>query len=83
MHLAFRVSLDNLLRASQELRKAAIPPLDFEGNATENPVVLAWMPAASLYFHDPDGNLLEFLAMLDGEPKPEMGVVSWEQWTAA
>ncbi|MBZ5504141.1 MAG: VOC family protein [Acidobacteriia bacterium] len=82
LHLAFRVSLDDLLRAAQELRKAAIAPLDFEGNPAENPVVLAWMPAASLYFHDPDGNLLEFLAMLEGEPKPEMGVVSWEQWIA-
>jgi lactoylglutathione lyase len=83
LHLAFRVSLDDLLRASQELRRAAIAPLDFEGNPTENPVVLAWMPAASLYFHDPDGNLLELLAMLEGEAKPEMGVVSWEQWIKA
>ena len=80
LHLAFRVSLDDLLRASQELRKAAITPLDFDGNATENPVVLAWMPAASIFFHDPDGNLLEFLAMLKDKQRPDMGVVSWEQW---
>ena len=80
LHLAFRVSLDDLLQAPQRLRQAGITPLDFEGHPTDEPVVLAWMPAASLYFHDPDGNLLEFLAMLDGDPKHEMGVVNWSQW---
>jgi hypothetical protein len=54
---------------------------DFDGRPTEEPVVLAWMPAASLYFHDPDGNLLEFLAVLEDAAKPERGVVPWSQWT--
>jgi lactoylglutathione lyase len=81
VHLAFRVSLDDLLRVPQDLHNAAIAPLDFEGNPTEKPVVLAWMPAAALYFHDPDGNLLEFLAMLDDKPRPELGVASWDEWT--
>lgn len=80
LHLAFRVSLDDLLQAAKELRSAGIIPLDFDCHPTDEPVVLAWMPAASLYFHDPDGHLLEFLAMLEGKPKPEMGVVSWKQW---
>ena len=80
LHLAFRVSLADLLQAAQVLHQAGIAPLDFEGNPAEEPVVLAWMPAASLYFHDPDRNLLEFLAMLEDEPKPEMGVVNWSQW---
>jgi hypothetical protein len=38
------------------------------------------MPAGSLYFHDPDGNLLEFLAMLEDDPNPDVGVVNWSQW---
>jgi lactoylglutathione lyase len=80
LHLAFRVSLADLLQAPQVLRRAKIESLDFEGNPTEEPVVLAWMPAASLYFHDPDGNLLEFLAMLDEAPRPGMAVVNWSQW---
>jgi len=42
--------------------------------------VLAWMPAASVYFHDPDGNLLEFLSMLPDEPRPELGVIGWKRW---
>jgi lactoylglutathione lyase len=80
VHLAFRVELDNLLRAPAHLRSAGIEPLDFSGNSTDEPVVLAWMPAASLYFHDPDGNLLEFLSMLPDAPEPALGVVSWAEW---
>jgi catechol-2,3-dioxygenase len=38
------------------------------------------MPAASLYFDDPDGNMLEFISMLPDAPQPELGVVSWSRW---
>jgi hypothetical protein len=38
------------------------------------------MPALAIYFRDPDGHLLEFLAMLPDEPRPEAGVVSWDEW---
>jgi hypothetical protein len=41
------------------------------------------MPAASVYFRDPDGHLLEYIAMLDDRPRPEDGVVTWRQWTLA
>jgi lactoylglutathione lyase len=81
LHNAFRVDLPDLLRAAECLRSANITPLDFAGNPTTEPVVLAWMPAASLYFHDPDGNLLEFLAMLPDSPEPKLGVVGWSHWT--
>jgi len=81
LHLAFRVDLPDLLSAPERLRAANVTPRDFSGNPTGEPVVLAWMPAASLYFHDPDGNLLEFLAMPPDSPQPELGVVSWSRWT--
>ena len=80
LHVAFTVELSDLLNAPQRLRAANVAPLDFDGNPTDEPVVLAWMPAASLYFHDPDGNLLEFLAMLPDNPQPEMGVIKWTEW---
>jgi lactoylglutathione lyase len=82
LHIAFKVRLQDLLQASARLRAANVVPRDFHGNPAEEPVVLAWMPAASLYFHDPDGNLLEFLAMLPQPTRPELGVVSWSQWPA-
>jgi len=64
LHLALRTDLKDLLQAPARLREAGVPPLDFSGNPADEPVVLGWMPAASLYFHDPDGNLLELIAML-------------------
>lgn len=80
LHTAFRVALADLLEAPQKLRSCGITPLDFANNATDEPVVLAWMPAASLYFHDPDGNLLEYLSMLPDSPRPDLGVLGWSQW---
>jgi len=79
-HLAFRVELDNLLSAPERFRNAGITPLDFLGEPTNEPVVLAWMPAAALYFHDPDNNLLEFLTMLPDAPEAEWGVLAWHKW---
>jgi lactoylglutathione lyase len=40
------------------------------------------MPAVAVYLRDPDGHLLEYLAMLEHEPRPELGIVSWSQWQA-
>jgi lactoylglutathione lyase len=80
LHIAFRVGLQDLLDAPARLTAANVVPRDFDGNPTDQPVVLAWMPAASLYFHDPDGNLLEFLTMLPERAHPEIGVVRWSQW---
>jgi lactoylglutathione lyase len=80
LHVAFRVQLDDLLNAAGRLRAAGIEPRDFSGNPTSEPVVLAWMPAAAVYFHDPDGNLLEFLAMLPDAPAPELHILNWTAW---
>jgi len=82
-HIAFAAVLDDVLAAPQRLQSAGIPALDFNGEPTDEPVVLAWMPAASVYFRDPDGHLLEYIAMLDDRPRPEDGVVTWRQWTLA
>jgi catechol 2,3-dioxygenase-like lactoylglutathione lyase family enzyme len=83
LHVAFSVDLDNLLQAADRLREATIIPLDFAGEPTDEPVVFAWMPAAALFFHDPDGNLLEFLSMLPDTPRSYLGVIGWSQWKSA
>ena len=80
LHTAFSVALRDLLNAPDKLRKADIAPLDFWGNSTDEPVVLAWIPAAALYFRDPDGNMLEFIATLPDEPRPELEVIAWSLW---
>ncbi len=82
-HIAFAAALNDVFAAPLALRAAGITALDFDGQPTNEPVVLAWMPAASVYFRDPDGHLLEYIAMLPHEPRPEDGVVTWHEWTVA
>jgi catechol 2,3-dioxygenase-like lactoylglutathione lyase family enzyme len=79
-HVAFSVSLEHLLEAPEKLSAAQVVLRDLADKPASEPVVLAWMPAAALYFHDPDGNLLEFLTMLPDSPRPELGVVNWSNW---
>jgi lactoylglutathione lyase len=81
LHIAFEVAFDDLLSAPERLRAAGVTPLSFFGEETSEPDVLAWMPAAAVYFEDPDGHLLEYLTMLDEEPRPEAGIVSYSEWS--
>jgi lactoylglutathione lyase len=79
-HTAFRTSLADVVAAPLALRAAGITPLDFDGRPTDQPTVLGWMPAASVFFRDPDAHLLEYIAMLPHEPRPEYGIVPWRMW---
>jgi lactoylglutathione lyase len=81
LHIAFEVALDDLLRSPGRLRAQGVTPMSFFGEETGEPDVLAWMPAAAVYFEDPDGHLLEYLTMLEQEPRPEVGVVSYSDWS--
>lgn len=83
LHIAFSASLDDVLRACSRLRDEGVTPLSFFASETDEPTVIGWMPAAAVYFRDPDGHLLEYLAMLDAEPRPDLGILSWSQWEAA
>ena len=79
-HFSFEVAAENLSRAINNVKARGIVLWNFFGKATDVPSVFGWMPAASIYFHDPDGHLLEFIAKLPGEPRPEIGVVSLDEW---
>jgi lactoylglutathione lyase len=81
-HLAFKVEVNDVLASLNALRQSGIAPLDFDCKPTDEPVVLCWMPAVAIYFHDPDGNLLEFLAMLPQAPRPDLGIVKWSSFIA-
>jgi lactoylglutathione lyase len=82
LHTAFAVPLEFLLESPTRLRELGIEPLDFDRRPANEPVVLAWMPAGSIYFYDPDGNMLEFITMLPETARPELGVVPWSAWQA-
>lgn len=83
LHVAFEVALDDLMDAPKRLEAQGITPLSFFGADTTEPSVIGWMPAAALYFRDPDGHLLEYLTMLDEEPNPDLGIVPWSDWPSA
>jgi lactoylglutathione lyase len=80
-HVAFAAARDDVIAAPRVLQSAGITPLDFDGYPAAQPVVLAWMPAVAIYFRDPDGHLLEYIAMLPEDPRPDGGVVTWQEWT--
>lgn len=81
LHIAFRLPLDDVLNACERLTARGTAPLSFFGEPTAEPSVIGWMPAAAVYFRQPDGHQLEYLAMLDDLPDPDRGIVSWSQWT--
>jgi len=80
LHVAFTAKLEDVIEAPRVLQEKGIQPLDFSRKPTHEAVVIGWMPAAVIYFRDPDENLLELLAMLPEKPRPEAGVVPWSQW---
>lgn len=80
-HFAFQCDVDWILHESVDfLRKKGLDPYNFLKDGSPDPMVFAWMPALAIYFNDPDGNVLEFISMLPGEPRPEKGVVSYADW---
>jgi catechol 2,3-dioxygenase-like lactoylglutathione lyase family enzyme len=80
LHIAFDVGLEDVIASVGKLRDAGLTPLSPDGEPMDEPTVLAWMPAASVYFTDPDGHSLEFIAMLADRPRPDLGRVAWSQW---
>jgi lactoylglutathione lyase len=83
-HFAFRCDMEDVLNRSVGwLKERNLQPYNFLKDETEKPMVFAWMPAIAIYFNDPDGNVLEFIAILEGKPRPELGVISYEEWLKA
>jgi catechol 2,3-dioxygenase-like lactoylglutathione lyase family enzyme len=80
-HFAFRCDAEDILRKSVTfLKERNLKPYNFLNDGIERPMVFAWMPAVAIYFNDPDGHSLEFIAILDGKPRPELGVISFDEW---
>lgn len=80
-HFAFKCDIDFIVNdATAYLKERNLRPYNFLKNGTEEPMVFAWMPAIAIYFNDPDGHQLEFIAVLEGTAKAELGVVSYDDW---
>lgn len=81
LHVAFRVTLPQVEAAIPVLRAAGITPRNGGGGPEiTEPVVIPWMPAASVYFDDPDGHSLEYICMLPDAPRPDLGRVRLSHW---
>ena len=78
-HFAFEILLEDMERAVSFLKDKGIKCHNLIDGG-EYPQVFGWMPAVAIYFMDPDGHLLEFISMLPDRPRPEVGIVSWEEW---
>jgi lactoylglutathione lyase len=79
-HIAFGVNYEEICGAIEWLKDRGMEATEDFGLAPIEPLVHTWMPAASVYFLDPDGNSLEFIHVLDGEPQPELGVIYLSEW---
>lgn len=80
-HFAFRCSVDDMVHhAVTYLKERDLAPYNFLKDGKEEPMVFAWMPAIAIYFTDPDGHYLEFIAILDGPSRPELGIITYKEW---
>lgn len=82
-HIAFATELDEVIGSVARLRAAGlVPRCGGGGPETDQPVVFPWMPAASVYFDDPDGNSLEYISLLPQPARPELsGTVLLSEWS--
>lgn len=83
-HFAFRCEVADVLDKSVSfLTQHHLKPYNFLKSDDAAPMVFAWMPAVAIYFNDPDGHALELIAILEGGAKPDLGVISYQDWLNA
>ena len=83
-HISFRVLEQDVDRMVSHLVERGIEPVHpararVQGPMRE-PIVHGWMPAASVFFTDPDGHLLELIADLSDEPRPDVLYCPLSEW---
>ena len=85
-HISFRVLEENVDQMVPYLIGRGItpehPPRDSVQGPMSEPIVHGWMPAASVFFTDPDGHLLELIADLGDAPRPEVLYCPLSKWRA-
>jgi lactoylglutathione lyase len=70
-HFALAVPPEELLHRTKELNAHGIITRDFFNQPTDDPPVMGWNSLnTSIYFDDPDGHSVEFIAILQDTPEP-------------
>lgn len=80
MHFSFAMPLKGVLGCIEMLSKMERRALGYHGEDIEEPVVIGWMPAVSVFMRDPDNHLVEFISILDEDPDPSFGVQPYSAW---
>ncbi|OXM13320.1 hypothetical protein CGZ75_19830 [Paenibacillus herberti] len=65
---------------SASLNELGIESTNFLGESSGKLMVFPFMPAVSIYFDDPDGHSVEFISMLDDEPRSDLEIMPWRDW---
>ncbi len=83
-HISFRVGerdIDSMIPYLQERGIVALHPSTAPVQGPmEEPIVHGWMPAAAVFFRDPDDHLLELIADLSQPPRPEFLYRPLSEW---
>jgi lactoylglutathione lyase len=80
LHYAFQVDVADAIASIAALKDAGLRPTGLTGQPINEPEVIPWIPAASVYFHDPDGHSLEYIAMLPDAPAPAETQMPLSEW---
>jgi catechol 2,3-dioxygenase-like lactoylglutathione lyase family enzyme len=80
LHFAFRVDVADAIASIATLKNAGLWPTGLAGQPINEPEVIPWIPAASVYFQDPDGHSLEYIAMLPEAPAPAAMQMPLSEW---
>jgi lactoylglutathione lyase len=78
-HFAFSVDVSEIENCVSWLKSRDLIPTDGEKSIDE-PLVHTWMPSASVYFLDPDGHSLEYIAKLSDEPRADLDNMPLSAW---
>jgi lactoylglutathione lyase len=85
-HISFRVAEAQADTMVAWLRARGIepfhPPHAPIQRTVDEPIVHGWMPAAAVFFKDPDGHLLELIADLSDAPRPDFLYRPLSEWRA-
>ncbi len=85
-HISFRVAEEDVDEMVPYLRGRGIEPVHPstapEQGPMHEPIVHGWMPAAAVFFKDPDGHLLELIAELSDAPRPDFLYRPLSEWRA-
>ena len=83
-HISFRMAEKEADSMIPYLRDRGIEPVHPPGAPLQGPmnepIVHGWMPAAAVFFKDPDGHLLELIAELPDAPRPEFLYRPLNEW---